>query len=68
VLPIELAVYYDIETTNLFYSIFDEEHLKAAVKFDDELLMTDLKLTFSAISRQNKYIDNFSKSLLLLSL
>jgi|GEM_PF-6381305 len=64
----ELAVYYDIKTTNLFYSKVDKEHLKAAVKFDDELPMTDLKLTFSAISRQNKYIDNFSKSLLLLSL
>jgi hypothetical protein len=47
----ESAMYYDIETTNLFYSIVDEKHLKAAVKFDDELLMTDLKLTFSAISR-----------------
>jgi hypothetical protein len=44
----ELVVYYDIDTTNL---LVDKKHLKAAVIFDDELPMTDLKLTFSAISR-----------------
>ena len=47
----ELAGYSDIETPNLFYGIVDEEHLKAAVKVDDELLITDLKQTFLAISR-----------------
>ena len=52
----ELAGHSDIETTNLFYSIVDEEHLKATVKFDDELLMIDLKLTFSTVSEENQKV------------
>jgi hypothetical protein len=62
------AGHSDIETTICFDSTVDEMHLNAAAKLGDNLMTTDGKLTFLAISRQNKYIDNFSKSLLLLSL
>jgi integrase len=50
----ELAGHVDIETTNRFYSTVDEMHLNTAAKLGDELLMTDLKLTFSAISEQKQ--------------
>ena len=50
----ELAGHSDIETTNRFYSTVDEEHLKAAAKIGDELLATDLKLTFSTVSEENQ--------------
>lgn len=52
----ELAGHSDIETTNRFYSTVDEEHLKAAAKIGDELLTTDLKLTFSAVSEENQKV------------
>lgn len=50
----ELAGHSNIETINRFYSTVDEEHLKVAVKIGDELLTTDLKLTFPTISEENQ--------------
>jgi integrase len=50
----ELAGHSDIETTNRFYSTVDETHLKAAAQLGDNLLTTDLKLTFSGVSEQNQ--------------
>ena len=47
----KLAGHSDIETTTCFDSTVDEMHLNAAAKLGDNLLATDGKLTFSAISR-----------------
>ena len=50
----ELAGHSSIETTDRFYSAVDEMHLKAAAKVGDDLLTTDLKLTFSGNSEQKQ--------------
>ncbi len=42
----ELAGHSDIQTTIRFYSTVDEMHLNVAAKLGDNLLATDLKLTF----------------------
>jgi integrase len=50
----ELAGHSDIETTSKFYNTVDEIHLKEAAQLGDNLLTTDLKLTFSANSEQKQ--------------
>jgi len=52
----ELAGHSDIETTNRFYSTVDETHMKAAAQLGDDLLKTDLKLTFSTVSEENQKV------------
>ena len=42
----ELAGHSDIQTTIRFDSTVDEMHLNVAAKLGDNLLATDLKLTF----------------------
>lgn len=46
----------NIETTDRFYSTVDEMHYEAAIKFGDNLLATDLKMTFSGVSEQNQKV------------
>jgi len=52
----ELAGHSDIQTTNRFYSTVDEMHLNAAAKVGDNLLTTDLKMTFSSVSGENQRV------------
>jgi hypothetical protein len=56
VLLTELAWHSDVETTNRFYVTVDEMHLNEAAKLGDNLLATDHKMTFSAISEQNQKV------------
>jgi hypothetical protein len=56
VLLTELAGHSDIETTSRFYCTVDEMHLNAAAKLGDNLLATDYKMTFSAVSEQNQKV------------
>ena len=45
-----------IETTDRFYSTVDEMHFDAVVKFGDDLPATDLKMTFSTVSKENQRV------------
>jgi integrase len=45
-----------IETIDRFYSTVDEMHYEAALRFADNLLATDRKLTFSTVSEEKQRV------------